>query len=426
MKIKISAVVTTYNRKYEAGRALRSIYSQTRIPDEVILIDDASEDGTKEYLEQSGLDRLHYVQNSVRLGAGASRNIGIRVASGNYIAFLDSDNIWTEDKIELFEKEVCVSETVPDIVFSKYKKHITYRVVEYPMIPEGMQWERFIKAYHVVDASAAMYRKRFISDLGGFSEKMKTNVDWELILRAWRTVQPEWRMINRCLSENYCMFDGMEADAIHKYMDRITLYSKYYVSMMQKRLYYEFYGGLIQDLKQDEIKMDDLLEYMLSKGAVTKEFIYTMMDFSRDYEKQSQAKMNRYSNFYRLLSDWMELKLGGGSLADTLRQMGMGSGAIYGAGKHGRFLYEDLKNSDFEIHFFIDRNQMLQAPDGKKVYLPTEETPRVDVVIVSVYLEFDDIMQSLIGKNYGKIMSLKSLLEIAVERKGDGSYAKTI
>lgn len=426
MNIKITAVVTTYNRKYEARRALCSIYSQTRIPDEVILVDDASEDGTREYLEQSDFDGLHYIQNQVRLGAGSARNVGIRAASGDYIAFLDSDNIWTEDKLEVFEKEIFESEYMPDFVFSKYKKHITYRVVEFPMIPEGIQWERFIQAYHVVDASAAMYRKCFISKFGGFSEKMQTNLDWELSLRVWRAMMPKWKMIDKCLSENYCMFDGMEVNVWRKYIDKITLYSENYVEMVKKRLDHEFYGGLIQDLKQDELKMDDLLEYMLSNGSMTKEFIYTMMHFSRYYEKQKQDKMERHSHFYRMLSDWMELILSGYSLADSLRKMGMESAAIYGAGKHGCFLYQDLKNSGFNILFFIDRNKMVQAPDGKKVYLPTEEIPQADIIIVSTYLEFDDIVQSLKGKSYAKIMSLKDLLEYAIEGKEGDSYVKTI
>lgn len=426
MNIKISAVITTYNRKYEVGRALRSVYNQTRIPDEVILIDDASVDGTREYLEQSGFDGLQYILNPVRLGAGVARNAGIRAASGDYIAFLDSDNIWAENKLELFEKEICGSAFVPDVVFSRYKKHITYRVVEYPMIPEGMQWERFIQAYPVIDASAALFRTRFISDLGGFSEKMRTNLDWELSLRAWRTMMPKWSMIDQCLSENDCMFDGMEASIMYKYMDRIKLYSEDYVRMTEKGLYKEFYGGLMQDLKQDEIKMDDLLEYMLSEGAMTKEFIYTMMNFSQNYEKQRQDKMKRYSNFYKLLSDWMELKLSGGSLADTLRQMGVQSAAIYGAGKHGKFLYQDLKNADFDIRFFIDRNKTVQALDGKKVFLPTEETPEADLIIVSTYLEFDDIVKTLRDKNDRKMISLQNLLEYASDRKEEGSYAKTV
>lgn len=136
--------------------------------------------------------------------------------------------------------------------------------------------------------------------------------------------------------------------------------------------------------------------------------------------------MERHSHFYRMLSDWMELILSGNSLADSLRKMGMESAAIYGAGKHGYFLYQDLKNAGFNILFFIDRNKMVQAPDGKKVYLPTEEIPQADIIIVSTYLEFDDIVQSLKGKSYAKIMSLKDLLEYAIEGKEGDSYVKTI
>ena len=176
--MSVSVVVTSHNRKYEARRALDSVYAQERIPDEIIFIDDASEDKTKEYIMECGFSGLKYIYNKKRFGPGISRNIGIRQATGDYIAFLDSDNLWYADKLKVFLKVITENSDL-DVVFSRYKKHIKYRVEEYPkMLPE-VRLEQYISTYGIVDASAAIYKRKFLMDVKGFTESMWTNIDFE-------------------------------------------------------------------------------------------------------------------------------------------------------------------------------------------------------------------------------------------------------
>jgi glycosyltransferase involved in cell wall biosynthesis len=88
----ISVVIPTHNRAELLLEALGSVFAQTQQPSEVIVVDDGSNDGTRERLA-SLLDRLRYVFQEHR-GVAAARNRGIREAGGEWIAFLDSDDRW--------------------------------------------------------------------------------------------------------------------------------------------------------------------------------------------------------------------------------------------------------------------------------------------------------------------------------------------
>lgn len=98
----ISVVIPTYN-SYTLPRALDSIKKQSLLPCEIIVIDDASSDPIKLYeLEQICAPvKCKLVVNRVNRGAGFSRNVGIRNAVGEYIAFLDDDDVWHRNKLEV-------------------------------------------------------------------------------------------------------------------------------------------------------------------------------------------------------------------------------------------------------------------------------------------------------------------------------------
>lgn len=87
-----SIVIPTYNRLSMLKQSLNSIWQQTYTNYEVIVVDDGSTDGTQEYLQSLG-DRVSMLTQSNR-GPGAARNLGINQARGDYVAFLDSDDLW--------------------------------------------------------------------------------------------------------------------------------------------------------------------------------------------------------------------------------------------------------------------------------------------------------------------------------------------
>ena len=100
----ISVVIPAYNAEKTIWRALNSVENQSLLPKEVIVIDDCSSDQTKvvvrEYMKNSRLMIRHESQ-PINYGAGSARNAGWILASEKYVAFLDADDIWHPNKLEI-------------------------------------------------------------------------------------------------------------------------------------------------------------------------------------------------------------------------------------------------------------------------------------------------------------------------------------
>lgn len=105
--VQISAVIPTYNRGHLIGRAIDSILRQTRGPAEIIVVDDGSTDDTRSRVAAFGrLVRYVYQANA---GASLARNRGVLEAQSEWIAFLDSDDLWFESHLERMARAICAT-----------------------------------------------------------------------------------------------------------------------------------------------------------------------------------------------------------------------------------------------------------------------------------------------------------------------------
>ena len=105
-EILVSVIIPAYNCEKYIGKAIESTLEQN-VPLEVLIIDDCSADATEtvvhKYLDHP---QVHYYKNEKNLGAAASRNRGVKLASGKYVAFLDSDDWWAPGKLEKQLKKI--------------------------------------------------------------------------------------------------------------------------------------------------------------------------------------------------------------------------------------------------------------------------------------------------------------------------------
>ncbi|GAJ16728.1 unnamed protein product, partial [marine sediment metagenome] len=95
--IKVSVIITTYNRFNLAKRAINSVLLQTYKPLEIIVVEDGSNSGIDKWLENKD---VKYVRRFKNKGTSAARNTGIKLAAGNFIAFLDDDDVWKPERLE--------------------------------------------------------------------------------------------------------------------------------------------------------------------------------------------------------------------------------------------------------------------------------------------------------------------------------------
>lgn len=96
----VSVVMPSYNGAKYIKKAVDSVFSQ-EVPVELLVIDDGSTDNTREVLDAyMGREDFQYLRNHKNLGAAGSRNRGVKAARGKYVAFLDSDDWWADNKLK--------------------------------------------------------------------------------------------------------------------------------------------------------------------------------------------------------------------------------------------------------------------------------------------------------------------------------------
>jgi glycosyltransferase involved in cell wall biosynthesis len=122
MTERISAIVPVRDGELYIGEAIDSILGQSRPPDEVIVVDDGSQDGTAALVERYG-DRVTLIHREPG-GVGAAVNTGLEAAEGELIAFLDADDLWTPRKLE-FQSEAMAADPALDMVFGQVEHFIS-------------------------------------------------------------------------------------------------------------------------------------------------------------------------------------------------------------------------------------------------------------------------------------------------------------
>jgi len=111
-EIKFSVIIPAYNAEQTIARAIDSVLAQSYSNYQIIVVDDASKDKTCEILRNNYAPHIQLIQKVVNSGSSVARNAGMDKATGDYIAFLDADDIWHKDKLMLVK---AILESRPDI-----------------------------------------------------------------------------------------------------------------------------------------------------------------------------------------------------------------------------------------------------------------------------------------------------------------------
>ena len=183
----ISIVLPTYNRKGVIGRAINSVIRQSYHKWELIIIDDGSTDGTEEFIRTYGNSyNIKYVKQPNR-GVSISRNNGISLSKGEYIAFIDSDDEWIERKLEA-QLDFFNLHTEIALVFSNANLIKPDGIIASK--PEIIKHDRdeiftlesvFKDPYFGIPT--VMIRKDIFDIVGKFDESLNTAEDIDLFLR---------------------------------------------------------------------------------------------------------------------------------------------------------------------------------------------------------------------------------------------------
>lgn len=190
MKPLISIIIPTYNRENTIERAIRSASIQTYPNLEIIIVDDASTDNTKDKVKQIKDKRIVYLSHKTNKGASTARNTGIKKARGEYIAFLDSDDQWLAQKLE---KQIAVLKRNPDCSVSYCRYYIVKgKKKKLSVWPEIKKYQGRINKQlligNFITTSSTLLKKKILEKSGLFDEKLPAYQDWEFFLRVSKFV----------------------------------------------------------------------------------------------------------------------------------------------------------------------------------------------------------------------------------------------
>ena len=185
---RVSVVVTCYNYGNFIDTCLNSILNQTFTDHEIIIVNDGSTDDSEEkilpYAQKH--ENITYIKQK-NAGQARAKNVGIRNSSGEYVAFLDADDIWEEEKLErqlpIFEDKAV------GVAYSK-AKYINEqgKLMDFELTGRYLQPRKgWVTDYLIYDNfvpfSSAIVRRECLDDFRGFDESYAMGIDWDLWLR---------------------------------------------------------------------------------------------------------------------------------------------------------------------------------------------------------------------------------------------------
>ncbi len=244
----ISVIIPAYNSEKDIADAVRSALGQTYQPIEVIVVDDGSTDLTAEKVKDFG-ERVALIRKP-NGGPASARNAGLKAAQGEFVAFLDADDIWLPRKLE---KQAAIMRRDPRAGLVACGEMI----VDHNGLVQGQlvlknytNKEKFIREMLqgniVGGGSASLVRRECFEKLGPFDEALRGTEDWDMWLRIG--LNYEVRFVEECLYEAWLKPNSVSSPAnaekmLHnelKLLDKIFNPGDYPVNRGQMR---KSYGG---------------------------------------------------------------------------------------------------------------------------------------------------------------------------------------
>lgn len=245
---KVSVIIPTYNRENLIERSIRSVLNQTYKNLEVIVVDDGSTDHTREIVESIKDQRIIYHKQE-NGGAAKARNTGVSLATADYIAFHDSDDVWREDKLI---KQMSFLKQNPEygMVYSNFFFHRLdgsgYSIPK-DVKPIGeLSGDIFFTVLinNTVGAPTMVMKKELFEEIGGFDTTLKCLEDWDFTIRFAENYYVGY--LDEDLMDAYQQIDGVSANGKEYFSIRCDMICRYKDILWKNGLFDLAIGDLFQ------------------------------------------------------------------------------------------------------------------------------------------------------------------------------------
>ncbi|HBE17483.1 MAG TPA: glycosyl transferase family A [Cyanobacteria bacterium UBA11149] len=317
----VSIIIPAFNSENTVKETIESVLNQTWTDWEIILVNDGSQDSTLEIVNNINDNRLKIFTYS-NGGANASRNRGLSHASGEFVSFLDADDLWTPDKLESQFKalqenpEAAVAYSWTNSIdetgnFLRRGSYIT---------ANGDIYTKLLLIDFIESGSNPLIRRAALANVGDFDESLAAAQDWDMWLRlaaqyhfvAVSSVQILYRVSNNSMSANILRQEAASLQVIEKsfsnapqslqYLKKYSIGNRYkcLTFMALQRNPSRKQGIIAMKLLIYTIKNDPSL---LMAKALLKVFfkIVVMIIFSPEQTQYLITKLNRLLNIESFL-----------------------------------------------------------------------------------------------------------------------------
>lgn len=209
----ISVIIPTYNRGYILEKSISSVLEQTCTDYELIVVDDGSTDETPELVQsivqsgRPGAERIRYITQAQQ-GKSAALNHGVRIANGEWISFLDSDDSWSPDKLELqmqalrrFEgSDVCFTDAQytnnPDLDITAFRRAGRQHEADVGILQNALDFVS--REPHGIHEQTVIVRASRLREMDAFDSRIRVLEDHDFIFRLAYHVK-SFCFVNRSL-----------------------------------------------------------------------------------------------------------------------------------------------------------------------------------------------------------------------------------
>ncbi len=297
---KVSIIIPSYNHEQYIGECITSVLNQTFNDFELIIIDDCSKDNSVKEIEKFKDQRIKFYKNDVNMGAVLTTNFGISLCQGEYIAILNSDDSWVNEKLEL---QVKVLDTMKEVgaVFSDVKfinennielNSSTYQwadVFKQENRSHSLWLRRFFFEFNCLCHPSILIRSKIYKETNLYNPALRQLPDffmWVQILKFTEIyILPDKLVLFKILSNN----QNASADTIvnkNRTRNEIYLVMKDFFDGMDSKTFLEGFGDLIKkknkELTVDEIKCEQAFMFLNMNSEV--DYIYRLIAMEQFYK----------------------------------------------------------------------------------------------------------------------------------------------
>ncbi|MBU2552539.1 MAG: glycosyltransferase [Proteobacteria bacterium] len=221
----VTVIIPTYNRAHLVDRAIQSVLGQTFRDFELIIVDDASTDRTSEAIQPFLRDaRLRYLRLKSNQGGSAARNTGLAEANGQYIAFLDSDDEWLPEKLDIQVQAFRRAAPAVGLVYTGFRK--TNRPDRSDALRSRGDVSRSILVQNFVGTtSTPLIKADLLAKTGGFDRSLPSCQDWDLWIRLAGLVEFEY--VDQVLVLSHYQGDSISANRAATIEGHLGIEAKY-------------------------------------------------------------------------------------------------------------------------------------------------------------------------------------------------------